>query len=321
MEDGEPESSSSSVLSALIVCTPDYVSDDVDTLIQADALLSVRAAPAAPPSLSSSHAELLLLLLSAGTPDLSGERRVGPSRVGPSLLGPSLARTQSRVGPSLLGPRAGSDPEPARTQPSSDPACSDPEPGRTQPARTQPGRTQNRLGQRQEVSVRLRQDVTLPCRSGGAADVSVLKWSRPGLSADGYVYFYRNKRSFEGYQHPRFHGRVALRDAGMKGGDASLTLRNATFEDAGLYRCLLQLRGQVGGRRSSSEISRLINLTVTGAATSDGSTRLEDADGGGEEAGGSAYIVAAAGLAGLAGLVAAFLSFRLKRKAESGLLS
>ncbi|KAM4565015.1 uncharacterized protein V3H82_014114 [Fundulus diaphanus] len=136
----------------------------------------------------------------------------------------------------------------------------------------------------QEVSVTLKQDVTLACRSGAAADISVLKWSRSDLSSHGYVYFYRNKRSFQSYQHPRFQGRVTLRDAGMKDGDASVILRNATLEDAGMYECHLQLRELVEGRRSSSEVSRHINLTVTHAAETpeammDSYSHLEDADG------------------------------------------
>uniref|UniRef100_A0A087XQ27 Ig-like domain-containing protein n=1 Tax=Poecilia formosa TaxID=48698 RepID=A0A087XQ27_POEFO len=91
----------------------------------------------------------------------------------------------------------------------------------------------------QEVSVRLLQDVTLACH-GGVANISVLKWSRSDLSGGGYVYFYRNKRSFERYQHRHFHGRVMLWDAAMTGGDASLILRNASFLDAGTYECHLQ---------------------------------------------------------------------------------
>uniref|UniRef100_A0A3Q2CAL3 Immunoglobulin V-set domain-containing protein n=1 Tax=Cyprinodon variegatus TaxID=28743 RepID=A0A3Q2CAL3_CYPVA len=91
--------------------------------------------------------------------------------------------------------------------------------------------------------------------------ISVLKWSRADLKVDGYVYFYRNRRCFENYQHRRFQGRVMLRDGGMKGGDASLILKNATWEDAGLYECDLV----VESRRQTSEIRHAIRLTVTPA--------------------------------------------------------
>ncbi|KAM4565020.1 uncharacterized protein V3H82_014120 [Fundulus diaphanus] len=112
----------------------------------------------------------------------------------------------------------------------------------------------------QQVLVAPRQDVTLACRTGAVQNISVLKWSRPDLDAHGYVYFYRNRRCFQSYQHPRFHGRVALRDAAMTDGDASLVLRNATQEDAGIYQCHLQLTGPADGGRS--EVSRFIDLTV-----------------------------------------------------------
>uniref|UniRef100_A0A3Q4GIA5 Ig-like domain-containing protein n=1 Tax=Neolamprologus brichardi TaxID=32507 RepID=A0A3Q4GIA5_NEOBR len=94
--------------------------------------------------------------------------------------------------------------------------------------------------------------------------ISVLKWSRPDLNTDGYVYFYRNKRSYENYQHPSFHGRVKLRDPEMKDGDVSLILKKVTFNDTGMYECHVAVRKSGRSKRVHTEISHFINLTVTG---------------------------------------------------------
>ncbi|XP_063324912.1 outer mitochondrial transmembrane helix translocase-like [Pelmatolapia mariae] len=94
----------------------------------------------------------------------------------------------------------------------------------------------------QDVQVKLGDDVTLQCQISTDEIISVLKWSRADLNTDGYVYFYRNKRSYENYQHPSFHGRVKLRDPEMKDGDVSLILKNVTFNDAGIYECHIAVR-------------------------------------------------------------------------------
>uniref|UniRef100_A0A3Q4GF30 Immunoglobulin V-set domain-containing protein n=1 Tax=Neolamprologus brichardi TaxID=32507 RepID=A0A3Q4GF30_NEOBR len=94
--------------------------------------------------------------------------------------------------------------------------------------------------------------------------ISVLKWSRADLNTDGYVYFYRNKRFYENYQHPSFHGRVKLRDPEMKDGDVSVILKNVTFNDTGIYECHIAVRNPVRSKRAHTEISHFINLTVTG---------------------------------------------------------
>uniref|UniRef100_A0A3P8TYM4 Immunoglobulin V-set domain-containing protein n=1 Tax=Amphiprion percula TaxID=161767 RepID=A0A3P8TYM4_AMPPE len=94
--------------------------------------------------------------------------------------------------------------------------------------------------------------------------ISVLKWSRPNGNSDGYVYFYRNNRCFNSYQHPRFHGRVQLRQPDMKDGDATLILRNVTELDAGIYECYTSVKNPGRSKRSSVETSQFINLMVTG---------------------------------------------------------
>uniref|UniRef100_A0A3P8QL52 Immunoglobulin V-set domain-containing protein n=1 Tax=Astatotilapia calliptera TaxID=8154 RepID=A0A3P8QL52_ASTCA len=94
--------------------------------------------------------------------------------------------------------------------------------------------------------------------------ISVVKWSRPDLNTDGYVYFYRNKRFYENYQHPSFYGRVKLRDPEMKDGDVSVILKNVTFNDTGMYECHIAVRNPVRSKRAHTEISLFIDLTVTG---------------------------------------------------------
>ncbi|XP_025759480.1 myelin-oligodendrocyte glycoprotein isoform X4 [Oreochromis niloticus] len=116
----------------------------------------------------------------------------------------------------------------------------------------------------QDVQAKLGADVTLQCQITTDERISVLKWSRADLNTDGYVYFYRNKRSYENYQHPSFHGRVKLRDPEMKDGDVSLILNNVTFNDTGMYECHVAVRNPVRSKRVHTEISHFINLTVTG---------------------------------------------------------
>uniref|UniRef100_A0A3P8TTY4 Immunoglobulin V-set domain-containing protein n=1 Tax=Amphiprion percula TaxID=161767 RepID=A0A3P8TTY4_AMPPE len=66
-------------------------------------------------------------------------------------------------------------------------------------------------------------DVLLDCRSLHN-DVTLLEWIRPDLKADGYVFFYRERRLYENYQHPYFHGRVKLGDLRMENGNMSRML-------------------------------------------------------------------------------------------------
>ncbi|XP_076737228.1 sodium channel regulatory subunit beta-3-like [Maylandia zebra] len=116
----------------------------------------------------------------------------------------------------------------------------------------------------QDVQAKFGEDVTLQCQITTDERISVVKWSRPDLNTDGYVYFYRNKRFYENYQHPSFHGRVKLRDPEMKDGDVSVILKNVTFNDTGMYECHIAVRNPVRSKRAHTEISLFIDLTVTG---------------------------------------------------------
>lgn len=81
----------------------------------------------------------------------------------------------------------------------------------------------------------------------------MLEWSKPDLSVDDYVFFYRNERSYEKYQHSSFRGRVTLREAFMKDGDVSIVLKNVTVSDAGRYKCRIIMSNAASSERVLSE--------------------------------------------------------------------
>ena len=84
-------------------------------------------------------------------------------------------------------------------------------------------------------------------------------WSRPDLNpeTDGYVFFFRENRLYEKYQHPSFRGRVQLIDREMKDGNVSVILKNVTINDTGTYECRVSVNSK------GLELMNTINLTVT----------------------------------------------------------
>ncbi|XP_031602865.1 programmed cell death 1 ligand 1-like [Oreochromis aureus] len=110
------------------------------------------------------------------------------------------------------------------------------------------------------------EDVTLQCRAPRDAVVTVLEWSKPDLSVDDYVFFYRNERSYEKYQHSSFRGRVTLREPSMKDGDVSIVLKNVTVSDAGRYKCRIIMSNAASSERVLSEER---SLSVTEAEHTD----------------------------------------------------
>uniref|UniRef100_A0A4W6F8N5 Ig-like domain-containing protein n=1 Tax=Lates calcarifer TaxID=8187 RepID=A0A4W6F8N5_LATCA len=115
-----------------------------------------------------------------------------------------------------------------------------------------------------EVTVRPGEDVTLQCQGPRDSTITLLEWIRPDLKSDGYVFFYRNDRPYENYQHPSFRGRVKLRDKSLlKDGDMSVILKNVTDQDSGAYECRIISSAMEGNERTYKEVRDLINLTVT----------------------------------------------------------
>uniref|UniRef100_A0A3B5PZR0 Ig-like domain-containing protein n=1 Tax=Xiphophorus maculatus TaxID=8083 RepID=A0A3B5PZR0_XIPMA len=81
-------------------------------------------------------------------------------------------------------------------------------------------------------------DADLQCQIPGAAAATVVEWTKDDLPANEYVFFYRNGRPYDKYQHQAFRGRVALKNrSGAGSGDVSLVLKNVSVEDRGTFRC------------------------------------------------------------------------------------
>lgn len=132
----------------------------------------------------------------------------------------------------------------------------------------------------QEIKAKSGDDVTLHCQSPRDEAISLLVWIRPDLKTDDYVFFFRENRPYEHYQHPSFRGRVQLRDPEMKDGDVSVILKNVNINDTGTYEC------RVLGNSTEPELMKTINLKVEDSGHTTGNTWTEgDKDGGKKEAG------------------------------------
>ncbi|XP_026209027.1 CD226 antigen-like isoform X2 [Anabas testudineus] len=121
-----------------------------------------------------------------------------------------------------------------------------------------------------KMKVKPGDDVSLPCQGPRGADIRVLEWEKPELKTDGYVFFFRERRSYGNYQHPSYCGRVELKDPEMKDGDVSVILKNVTINDTGTYECYVGITG------SYLKLINTINLTVEPAGnTEDGGNKDE----------------------------------------------
>ncbi|KAK2813486.1 hypothetical protein Q5P01_000815 [Channa striata] len=112
------------------------------------------------------------------------------------------------------------------------------------------------------VTVKTGEDVVLQCQAPRGTVIRLLEWIRPDLQNDGNVFFYRNNRAYDKYQHPSFRGRVELRDPQMKDGDTSVILKNVSISDTGTYDCQM-IVSDIEGERTGTEIASSQNLTVT----------------------------------------------------------
>ncbi|XP_042257868.1 uncharacterized protein [Thunnus thynnus] len=123
----------------------------------------------------------------------------------------------------------------------------------------------------QDVKVRPGQNAALQCQ-GPDGTIRLLQWSRPDLKSGGYVFFYRDKRSVQSFQHPSFHRRVQLMDPEMKNGNASVILKNVTISDTGTYECLLSVNSKGHRKRATPETMNTIVLKVEDSGHTAGNT-------------------------------------------------
>ncbi|XP_026225264.1 butyrophilin-like protein 1 isoform X2 [Anabas testudineus] len=113
-----------------------------------------------------------------------------------------------------------------------------------------------------QLTVKPGDDVVLQSQAPTEAVIRLLEWIRPDLKSDGDVFFYRNDRSYEKYQHPSYRARVELKDPEMKNGDASVILKNVTVNDTGTYECRI-ISSITINERTSSELRYIVKLAVS----------------------------------------------------------
>uniref|UniRef100_A0A3Q3LNE5 Ig-like domain-containing protein n=1 Tax=Mastacembelus armatus TaxID=205130 RepID=A0A3Q3LNE5_9TELE len=97
----------------------------------------------------------------------------------------------------------------------------------------------------------------LCCGVTHSSENRTVEWTRPGLDPD-YVFVYRNKKFDPTNQHPSFKERVELKDSQMKDGDVSVTLKNVTFTDTGIYECRV-----AQGQTKAPELINITHLRVS----------------------------------------------------------
>lgn len=102
--------------------------------------------------------------------------------------------------------------------------------------------------------------VILPCQCSHTKIVG-LEWRRTDLMGDDYVVLYGDDQYVPDFHHPSFKHRVYLQDRGMNEGDMSLSLRNVTCGDAGIYVCSALIKGRHGTKRAV-ETMAIIHLIV-----------------------------------------------------------
>ncbi|XP_067380656.1 polymeric immunoglobulin receptor-like isoform X2 [Channa argus] len=126
----------------------------------------------------------------------------------------------------------------------------------------------------QELTVRPGDDVPIHCRGPRDGDVIMLSWIRPDLRSEGFVFFVREKRSYEKYQLPSFHGRVELRDPEMKDGDFTVILKNISVDDAGTYECHVGKSNTGSSKTHTPEHMSIIYLKVEDSGPTAGNIRV-----------------------------------------------
>ncbi|KAK2813495.1 hypothetical protein Q5P01_000811 [Channa striata] len=124
------------------------------------------------------------------------------------------------------------------------------------------------------------EDVTLQCQGPRGADIDtvMLKWIRPDLKSEGFVFYFKDNQIQKDLQHESFRGRVELMDQKMEQGNFSVILKNTNINDTGRYECYVGIKG------SKPQHIKHITLDVSDAGaghTEDGG----DKDGGDKDGG------------------------------------
>ncbi|KAK2863472.1 hypothetical protein Q5P01_003005 [Channa striata] len=120
-------------------------------------------------------------------------------------------------------------------------------------------------------------NIPFQCEGPTDADIDsvMLRWSRPGLKSEEYVFYFRDKRVHEDFQHESFHRRVELMDPKMKNGKFSVIVKNVTINDSGTYECYVGIKG------NKPQLLNTTKLTVTDS----GQTAGHIGDGGDKDGG------------------------------------
>ncbi|XP_033182596.1 butyrophilin subfamily 2 member A1-like [Anabas testudineus] len=106
-----------------------------------------------------------------------------------------------------------------------------------------------------EIKAEPGEDVTLQCQDPRKVSIELIKWSKPDLKSEKYVYYFRDGSMCIPCQLESYHGRVELKDSEMKDGDVSVILKNVTINDTGTYECYV-------GHRQDVQLISIINLRV-----------------------------------------------------------
>ncbi|KAF3698281.1 T-cell surface protein tactile Cell surface antigen CD96 [Channa argus] len=119
----------------------------------------------------------------------------------------------------------------------------------------------------EEIRAKPGDNVILQCRGPREGVIQLLEWSKPDLKSEDFVFYFRDERFYEEYQHPLFRGRMELRDPQMKEGDCSVILKNVTIKDTGTYVCHFE---------NTENGPQLITITLTIRDSGDGGGDTED---------------------------------------------
>ncbi|XP_067378995.1 junctional adhesion molecule-like [Channa argus] len=113
----------------------------------------------------------------------------------------------------------------------------------------------------EEMRAKAGKDVSLDCVGNTQVPIEAIKWIKPNLKSDLYVYFYRDDVFYKDFLLPSFQNRTEMKDPMMKGGDVSLILKKVSIDDAGEYECHVSLKNTTR-KRAYSDLWCVVNLTV-----------------------------------------------------------